>query len=852
MKRLLIVLSILYAALSCTEEPVAPELKLDKEQISISSSAGETHVNVTSNVSWTALSNVQWLTVSPKNGEASESGCKVTLTATANPNMKQRIAKITFNAGNLSKTLEVTQAAKDPEPEPDPVLETDITELSFNSIAGKGEVKITTNKDWTTSCDADWVTADPAEGEASEDEPLTITISVNDNPQEVERTAKLKITAGTLEKDINITQAAKKADVNPDKTAINLSQEGTANTYIVTSPSTKYCFKATVKGNGTPREFRWTFDGEDMTMGYANVAILPSNARLLWWNAPKGPDGWVSDCPVKEGTVTFNEADGHIYFETPETFVNGNAVIAAYDSSNQIVWSWTIWAVNGYDADATAAKVGRYTVMDRNLGAFVGVDCKNESDVRLAAHAYGNFYEWGRKDPFPAPADCQTTAMPQGLPSFTNIAELKKAAHGFDNCIFTGNYADNSIALANELGTSFRVDQAMEVAVRNPHKWMFNGSAKGAAPYMWAVGGHQNQSEKQQTEWRYLWGSVDGINSVKTIYDPCPPGWKIPTDEVWIELFAHPELSAGKRGAYCPDHNIYIPFGGQKKAGDSNITGVTNSIYLASATVTGPWYPTRGDLVYYKEAMVPTSGTSHYNSYGGQGVQVRCVKEDVPETAAAAGKQDGYNAVLMGDSITETWPKRGRASFFTENGYHCAGISGHTTMDMVARFSKDVLSLNPKVVVITAGTNDLAENDGFHVSLEDILNNIRLMAKAAEDYGAKVIIGSVCPSRDFWWKRNDAKYATDYSGDGIADKIVAFNSMLKTWAESQGYAYADYHSVLKNSQNNLKDEYCWVFDADKTYDIPIKAGDLDRVHPGAAGFAEMEKVLKPLIDAALK
>ncbi len=158
MKRLLIVLSILYAALSCTEEPVAPELKLDKEQISISSSAGETHVNVTSNVSWTALSNVQWLTVSPKNGEASESGCKVTLTATANPNMKQRIAKITFNAGNLSKTLEVTQAAKDPEPEPDPVLETDITELSFNSIAGKGEVKITTNKDWTTSCDADWVT----------------------------------------------------------------------------------------------------------------------------------------------------------------------------------------------------------------------------------------------------------------------------------------------------------------------------------------------------------------------------------------------------------------------------------------------------------------------------------------------------------------------------------------------------------------------------------------------------------------------------------------------------------------------------------------------------------------------
>jgi hypothetical protein len=131
------------------------------------------------------------------------------------------------------------------------------------------------------------------------------------------------------------------------------------------------------------------------------------------------------------------------------------------------------------------------------------------------------------------------------------------------------------------------VDQAVAVAEKNPHKWMFNGASKGAAPHMWAVGGHMNQPESQQTEWRYLWGCVDGVHSVKTIHDPCPPGWKVPTNEVWMELFAQPELSAGGRGAYCPDYDIYIPFGGQKKAGDSNITGVTNSIYLASATVTG-------------------------------------------------------------------------------------------------------------------------------------------------------------------------------------------------------------------------------------------------------------------------
>ena len=843
MKKIILFLAFVAAVLSCTTEEPAKEplFQLDETKVSLSSSADEAYVNLVTDVAWKATSNVQWLTLNPAKGDAAPKGIAVKLSAASNPNENQRVATVTFSGGTMKLTLEVTQAAKDPEPEAEPVINLEQTELQFASLAGEAEFTFTTNKAWTVSTEAEWLTVDPASGAASETEPVKVKVSAKDNTIEQERTAVVKVKAGTLEKSVNVRQEAKKAEVDPDKTAVNLSENGTANTYIVTSPSAKYCFKADVKGNGIPREFSWTVDGEPVTMGYSNVMIAPAEVKVLWYNAPKGANGYVKACPVKSGTLTYNPEDGYAYFETPADFVNGSAVIAAYSSSGEILWSWTIWAVNGYDADALAKKIGKYTVMDRNLGSYAGVETKNESDVRLAAHAYGHYYQWGRKDPFPAPADCETTAMPQGLPAFTDIAALKKSAHGYDDVIFTGIYSDNAVTLGTVLGTSFSVDQAVEVAEKNPHKWMFNGTAKGVAPYMWAVGGHTSQSEKKQSEWRYLWGCIDGITSVKTIHDPCPPGWKVPADDVWLELFAYPELAPGKRGVYCPDYDIYIPFGGQKKAGDSNITAVTNGIYLASATVTGLWYPTRGDLNYTSGALVQTSGTNHYNSYGGQGLQVRCVKEEVQANAAPAGKQDGYDAVLMGDSITATWPTRGRSAFFTDNNYFCAGVSGHTTMDMIARFSNDVLTKNPKVVVITAGTNDLAQNDGFHVSIEDILHSVSLMAAAAEDYGAKVIIGSVCPSRDFSWKSSDAAYSTDYSGDGIANKIIALNKLLKNFAESRGYGYADYHTALKDSQNNLKDEYCYV-----------KNGALDRVHPGYEGFAVMETVLKPLIDAALK
>ena len=94
-----------------------------------------------------------------------------------------------------------------------------------------------------------------------------------------------------------------------------------------------------------------------------------------------------------------------------------------------------------------------------------------------------------------------------------------------------------------------------------------------------------------------------------------------------------------------------------------------------------------------------------------------------------------------------------------------------------------------------------------------------------------VVLGSICPSRSMWWKAQSWK--DKYDGDYIANKIIEANKLIKAYAAARGYRYADYHSALKNDQNGLADEYCWVFGTN------------------AKAFLVMEGILKPLIDAAL-
>jgi len=179
--------------------------------------------------------------------------------------------------------------------------------------------------------------------------------------------------------------------------------------------------------------------------------------------------------------------------------------------------------------------------------------------------------------------------------------------------------------------------------------------------------------------------------------------------------------------------------------------------------------------------------------------------------------------VFMGNSITEGWSQHS-PSFFEVKPYINRGISGQTTPQMLLRFRADVINLEPEVVVILAGTNDIAGNTGPS-SLEMIMDNLISMAELAKANDIKVILCSVLPAYDYPWR----------PGLNPDEKIPALNEMIKTCAGQNGLIYLDYFSSMVDDNNGMKDEY--------TY---------DGVHPNEAGYRVMEPLVEKAIGMALK
>jgi len=175
--------------------------------------------------------------------------------------------------------------------------------------------------------------------------------------------------------------------------------------------------------------------------------------------------------------------------------------------------------------------------------------------------------------------------------------------------------------------------------------------------------------------------------------------------------------------------------------------------------------------------------------------------------------------VFMGNSITIGWINL-RPEFFDGKSYVNRGISGQTTPQMLVRFRQDVIHLNPKAVVLLAGTNDIAGNTGPS-TLEMIMDNIKGMSEMAQANGIKVILSSTLPAYDYPWK----------PGLEPSGKIIELNKMIKSYAISKGHIYLDYFSAMVDERNGLPKKYA-----------------KDEVHPTVAGY----KVMEPLVEAAIK
>ena len=179
--------------------------------------------------------------------------------------------------------------------------------------------------------------------------------------------------------------------------------------------------------------------------------------------------------------------------------------------------------------------------------------------------------------------------------------------------------------------------------------------------------------------------------------------------------------------------------------------------------------------------------------------------------------------VFLGNSITEGWA-RYFPTMFPGKPYIGRGIGGQTTPQMLVRFRQDVIDLKPKVVVILAGTNDIAGNTGPS-TLEMIEDNLASMAELAKANGIRVVLSSVLPVYDYPWR----------PGLEPAPKIIALNKWLKDYARTRGAVYLDYHSAMSDSRGGMRPELA-----------------SDGVHPNEAGYRIMAPRAERAIAEALR
>src|SRR5712664_3739092 len=196
--------------------------------------------------------------------------------------------------------------------------------------------------------------------------------------------------------------------------------------------------------------------------------------------------------------------------------------------------------------------------------------------------------------------------------------------------------------------------------------------------------------------------------------------------------------------------------------------------------------------------------------------------------ARAEGEQ---RVVFMGDSITDMWVLPRFGGFFPGKPYIGRGISGQTTPQMLLRFRADVIALRPMVVVILAGTNDLAGNTG-PITVEETEGNLASMAELARANGIRVVLSSVMPV---------SNYGHDHDGNPLdmrikrpPEKILELNAWIKKYAAEKGHVYLDYFTATVDDQGLIKKEL-----------------SDDGLHPNSAGYAVMAPLAEKAIQAAL-
>lgn len=389
---------------------------------------------------------------------------------------------------------------------------------------------------------------------------VDITYDVGELCLESSKAAELKL-------DLAELIASSNAEISEYR--VDLGAEGTSNCYIVTGAE-KYKFLP-VKGNSSE--------------ALDNMV----HADWLWMSE----ENIITDVKLDKGMITFN-ASGK----------KGNAVIAAFDDNDEIIWSWHIWLTDDPTANLHMGMVSSYQLMDRNLGAV-----STEPDDYLS---YGLYYQWGRKDPFIGPNHHGTKTKREEQPAFTTAT-----ATYFVN----PEYADMEFTLV--YNTDLVSGEEVDWTISHPmHFVCFKEESNGSG---------QSWFNSPFADLKTLWGYNESTqSSSKTIYDPCPPGYKVPhfNGDIYV-------------GATADNFPV------TSDAGLSGVmfTGVGGSSYYPAAGFrdhTGGYMSWMGSTCVYWSAMtyqdkqirglkIEPTGNTYVNPNvklnAAYGQTVRCVKE---------------------------------------------------------------------------------------------------------------------------------------------------------------------------------------------------------------------------------
>jgi lysophospholipase L1-like esterase len=249
---------------------------------------------------------------------------------------------------------------------------------------------------------------------------------------------------------------------------------------------------------------------------------------------------------------------------------------------------------------------------------------------------------------------------------------------------------------------------------------------------------------------------------------------------------------------------------------------VSSRLFLQIAMMVSFWC-----AAFTQQVTLPSTGSPGLDKY--RASRVAIFANDFGELARyrdanaslkppAAGEN---RVVFFGDSITDMWKLE---DYFPGKPYVNRGISGQTTPQMLVRFHEDVIDLRPKVVVILAGTNDIAGNTG-PMSLPEIEANYSSLAELARAHHIRVVFSSILPVHNY------TPRSQDLFAQRSPEKILELNRWLKDYCAASGCIYLDYFSPMVDAKGLLKQDLAE-----------------DGLHPNPAGY----KIMAPLADAAIQ